>query len=361
MKTALVYDWFAEISGGGEKAFEAVYDLFPSQIYTLLKSPNSLKGKIQTSFIQKLPWALKYYRNYLPLYPLAIETFDLSQYDLIISCSHSVAKGVLTHSDQLHLSYCYTPMRYAWDLTHQYLEGLPRWKRAIAHLFLNHLRIWDVQSSLRVDHFAAISHYIARRIQKIYGRQSTVIYPPVDTEFFEVKKTKENYYLAASRMVPYKKMDLIVEAFSKMPDKTLVVIGDGPDLTKVKAKASKNIEILGSQSDDSLKHYLQNAKALVFAAIEDFGMLPVEAQASGTPVIAFGKGGSLETVKDLESGIFFQEQTSQSIQEAVARFERLAFDPLKIRAHAETFSRERFSKEFKSWVHSEWESWSNQR
>ena len=193
----------------------------------------------------------------------------------------------------------------------------------------------------------------ARRIQKIYGKEATVIYPPVDTGFFEVKQRKENFYLAASRMVPYKKMDLIVEAFSAMPDKRLVVIGDGPDLSKVKSKATKNVEILGYQSDDSLKEYLQNAKALIFAPIEDFGILPVEAQACGTPVIAFGKGGSLETVKNKETGIFFQEQSSHSIQETVQRFEQMEFDSIKIRAHAETFNPDRFSKQFKNWVHSE--------
>jgi glycosyltransferase involved in cell wall biosynthesis len=359
MKTALVYDWFAEISGGGEKAFEAVYHLFPSPIYTLLQDPNSLKGRsfereeIHSSFIQRFPRALKYYRNYLPFYPFAIEKFDLSNYDLIISCSHCVAKGVLTHSDQIHLCYCYTPMRYAWDLTHQYLSSQKGWKRRMAHFFLHYLRLWDAQSADRVDGFAAISHYIAKRIKKIYGKESTVIYPPVDTRFFEVKEKKENFYLAASRMVPYKKMDLIVEAFSRMPDKRLVVIGDGPDLSKVKSKASKNIEILGFQSNDSLKEYLQNAKALIFAPIEDFGILPVEAQACGTPVIAFGKGASFETVKKEETGIFFQEQTPQAIQEALQRFEQMEFDPVKIRAHAETFNPDRFSREFKAWVHSE--------
>lgn len=360
MKTALVYDWFAEISGGGEKAFEAVYDLFPSPIYTLLNDPSSLKGrtyeheKIHTSFIQSFPRVLKYYRHYLPFYPLAIEKFDLSEFDLIISCSHCVAKGVLTHPDQIHLSYCYTPMRYAWDLTHQYLSTQKGLKRKLAHFFLHYLRLWDAQSVHRVDGFGAISHYIARRIKKIYDKDATVIYPPVDTSFFELKNKKENYYVAASRMVPYKKMDLIVEAFSGMPDKTLVVIGDGPDLEKVKSKATKNIEILGYQSGTELKRYLQNAKALIFAPIEDFGILPVEAQACGTPVLAYGKGASLETVVNNETGLFFQEQSVHAIQDGVHRFEQLEFDPMKIRAHAETFNPDRFAKEFKAWIHSEY-------
>ncbi|HSX37335.1 MAG TPA: glycosyltransferase [Chlamydiales bacterium] len=358
MKTALVYDWFSETGGGGEKAFEAVYNLFPSPIYTLLKDTASLnktsfaRENIHASFIQKFPRALKYYRYYFPFYPLAIEKFDLSNYDLIISCSHCVAKGVLTHAEQLHLCYCYTPVRYAWDLTHQYLGSQKKWNN-LAHFFLHYLRQWDVQSARRVDGFAAISHYIARRIQKIYGRKAAVIYPPVDTNFFTIKTKKKDFYVAASRLVPYKKMDLIAEAFSQMPDKKLVIIGDGPDLQKVKSKSAKNIEILGYQSDNVLKKYLQNAKAFIFAAIEDFGILPVEAQSCGTPVIAFGKGASLETVKNNETGIFFQEQSPFAIQEAVRRFEQLEFDPTQIRAHAETFNLDRFSREFKAWVQSE--------
>ena len=359
MKTALVYDWFAEGSGGGEKAFEAIYNLFPSPIYTLLRNLDSIKERsfaseaIQSSFIQKLPKALKYYRNYLPLYPLAIEQFDLSAYDLILSCSHCAAKGVLTHADQIHLCYCYTPMRYAWDLTHQYLQDYKSWRKILIRFFLHYLRLWDVQSAVRVDAFAAISHHVAKRIQKTYGRKSVVIYPPVDTDFFEVSHKKADFYVAASRMVPYKKMDLIVEAFGLMPEKKLVVIGDGPDLQKIKAKASKNIEIIGYQSNADLKKYLQQAKALIFAPIEDFGILPVEAQACGTPVIAFGKGASLETVKDGVTGLFFKEQTPEAIQAAVKQFERVEFDSAVIRTHAETFNSHRFAEEFGSWVKTE--------
>lgn len=356
MKTALVYDWFAEVSGGGEKAFEAIYNLFPSPIYTLLQDPGSLKGrsfadeKFFSSFIQRLPCSLKYYRQYLPFYPLAIEQFDLSAYDLILSCSHCAAKGVLTHADQIHLCYCYTPMRYAWDLTHQYLQDQKGVKGKLARFFLHYLRLWDVQSAGRVDAFSAISRHVAKRIQKTYGREATVIYPPVNTDFFEMRTKKEDFYIAASRMVPYKKMDLIVEAFSGMPDKKLIVIGDGPDFEKVKSKATKNIEMLGNQPDVELRNYLQRAKALIFAPIEDFGILPVEAQACGTPVIAFGKGASLETVKRDITGVFFEEQTPDSIREAVKRFETIELNPTLIRAHAVTFNPQRFSQEFSAWV-----------
>lgn len=359
MKTALVYDWFSDGAGGGEKAFEAIYEQFPAPIYTLLTSPEGLRGtpfekeKIHTSFIQKLPWARKKYRFYLPFFPLAIEQFDLSSYDLILSCSHCVAKGVLTHADQIHLCYCCTPVRYAWDLYHQYIDdaGIKKgFKARIAQFFIHYLRLWDVHSSGRVDAFAAISHYVARRIKKTYGRDAHVIYPPVDTDFFQMEMKKEDYYLAASRFVPYKKIDLIVEAFSQMPDKKLIVIGDGPDFKKVAKKVTPNIQLIGYQSTSSLRTHLQKAKAFLFAAHEDFGILPVEAQACGTPVIAFGKGGSLETVVNGQTGLFFHEQTARSIQETVVRFESHSFDPQIIRIHAETFSKERFTREFRDWV-----------
>ena len=362
MKTALVYDWFAEVAGGGEKAFEEIYSLFPSPIYTLLKNHQSIQGTayenatFHSSFIEKLPRAQKKYRTYLPLYPLAIEQFDLSTYDLILSCSHCVAKGVLTHADQIHLCYCYTPMRYAWDLYHQYLhdakitKGL---KGRLAQFFLHYIRLWDVQSSHRIDAFGAVSHYVARRIQKTYGRKATVIYPPVNTDFYELETNKEDFYVTASRMVPYKKIDLIVEAFSLLPDKKLIVIGEGPDLEKIKKKSAPNVELVGYQSNASLKAYLQKAKAFVFAAIEDFGIVPVEAQSCGTPVIAYGKGGALETVLKDRTGIFFDSQTPQSLIDAVHRFETMQFNPHQIRAHAETFSTKRFSREFQAWVDKE--------
>jgi glycosyltransferase involved in cell wall biosynthesis len=362
MKTALVHDWFADMQGGGEKTFEEIYALFPSPIYTLLRNFHHIQGTryeketFHTSFIQKLPRSLKNYRSYLPFYPLAIEQFDLSSYDLILSNSHCVAKGVLTHADQMHLCYCLTPMRYAWDLYHQYLneakitKGI---KGRLAQFFLHYLRLWDFNSSGRVDAFAAISHYVAKRIKKTYRREAKVIYPPVNTAFYQVASKKDDFYLTASRLVPYKKIDLIIEAFSKMPEKKLVVIGEGPDRDKLKEKATKNIELLGYQSNESLKAYMQKAKAFVFAAVEDFGIVPVEAQACGTPVIAYGKGGALETVIRDQTGIFFEQQTPEALKNALCCFEQMEFDPLAIRAHAETFATPRFSREFKAWVEQE--------
>jgi len=368
MKSAIVHDWLVSPVGGGEKSLEAIHRLFPSPIYTLVKNEHNLKGsyfqnlEITPSFIQRFPRAKTKYRSFLLFFPLAIEQFDLHPYDLVISSSHCVAKGVLTHSDQLHISYCYTPVRYAWDLMHEYLmeSGLDKGvKGAIARVMLHYLRGWDLHASKRVDHFIAISNYVARRIKKIYGRESTVIYPPVDISFYEIERAKDNYYVTASRFVPYKKISLIVEAFSKMPDKKLVVIGDGPDWKKVKEKAGPNIELLGYQSDEILKRHLQKGRAFLFAALEDFGILPVEAMACGTPVIAFGKGGALETVVENETGLFFEEQTTSSIINAVNDFEKRDFDLQKCRNRAELFSVERFDREFSSFVNQKYSEFRN--
>lgn len=340
---------------------EAVCESFPSQIYTLVKDPASLQGtyfenqQIKSSFVQKLPYSTSQYRKYLPFFPLAVEQFDLSQYDLILSSSHCVAKGVMTHADQLHICYCFTPMRYAWDLYHQYLnetnlrKGL---KGVLAKSFLHYLRMWDLSSSHRVNEYVGIAKCISKRIEKIYGRKSAVIYPPVNTDYYSLCENKEDYYVTASRMVPYKKIDLIVEAFSAMPDKKLVVIGDGPEWNKVKGKAKGNIELLGYQNDQVLKEYLQKAKAFVFAAYEDFGIVPIEAQACGTPVIAFGKGGLLETVVDNETGIFFEKQEIGSVMDAVKRFEQTqdSFEPTAVHKHAQKFNTQRFKDEYKQFV-----------
>jgi glycosyltransferase involved in cell wall biosynthesis len=362
IKAALVHDWLIT-EGGGEKCVQSFLNVNPDfEIYSLIDFFSDeyrhrlLKGKYaQTSFIQKLPTAKANHRKFLPLFPLAVEQFDLSDYDLILSSSTSVSKGVLTHANQLHICYCHSPMRYAWDLYSQYLKeanlttGMKGW---LAKVLLHRMRTWDVISSNRVDHFIANSNYIARRIKKIYNRESVVIYPPVDVESFSLETSKENFYLTASRMVPYKKIDLIVEAFSQMPDKRLIVIGDGPDMEKIKKKATKNIELLGYQPFSQLREYMQKAKAFVFAAEEDFGIIPVEAQACGTPVIAYGKGGSLETVSAPDTGIFFYTQSAQAIADAVKDFEtrEVSFDPYKIRKHAEKFSSARFEEEIEQYI-----------
>lgn len=387
MKIAIIHEWLVT-PAGSERVVEQIVSLYPdADIFSLIDFlPKEERGiildkKVRTSFIQSLPFARKHYRNYLPLFPLAIERFDLSDYDLVISSSHAVAKGAKTNSKQLHICYCHTPMRYAWDLREQYLKeaGLDKGlKGVLTKTVLSSIQKWDAKTAHRVNYFIANSKYIADRIRRSYGRDSTVIYPPVDVGQFTLANNKEDFYLAASRMVPYKKMDLIVEAFSAMPDKKLVVIGDGPDYGKVNSKAGRNVELLGYQSSDVLKDHLQRAKAFVFAAEEDFGILPVEAQACGTPVIAYGKGGSLETVLPLPNaeqapfeeknspgvrerrneesafgtGIFFSEQTTEALKQAVRLFEinENKFDGHRIREYAIKFSIERFKREFKEFV-----------
>lgn len=359
-KTAIVHDWIVDL-GGAEKCLKSINKLFPGDVYTLLSKEESVSSldiqfeKVTNSFIQNLPFAQKKYRGYLPFFPMAVEQFDLSKYDLIISSSHAVAKGVLTNANQLHICYCYTPMRYAWDLYHHYLKAsnLDRGlKGKVVKIVLQYLRVWDLSTAHRVDHFIAISNYISKRIERVYGRKSDVIYPPVDVDKFTLHKNKENFYVAASRMVSYKRIDLIVDAFSLMPDKKLVVIGDGPDFKKIKARATKNVELLGYQPTNVLKDYLQRSRAFIFAAEEDFGILPIEAQACGTPVIAFGKGGVTETVIDGKTGVYFMEQNSESICEAIKRFESKLdqFNPEIIRKNAERFSRARFEAEFKAYI-----------
>jgi glycosyltransferase involved in cell wall biosynthesis len=360
--TAIVHDWLVSGIGGGEKVLEGIHRLFPSPIYTLVQSKKKLQGtyfqdlEIHSSFIQKFPRAETKYKSYLPFFPLAIEQFDLTSFDLVISSSTCVAKGVITSPDQVHICYCNSPMRYAWDLTYEYLREYRGVKGALAKLFLHYLRGWDVHSAHRVDHFIGNSQYVARRIQKYYGRTAKVIYPFVDLSMYTAVKEKEEYYATASRFVPYKRIDLIVEAFSKMPGKKLVVIGDGPEWKKVKEKAAPNIELLGYQPDSVLRECLQKAKGFVFAALEDFGILPVESMACGTPVIAFGKGGARETVLDGETGLFFEEQSIAAMIEAVQRFERVEWDPEKCRKRAEFFSRERFNTEFRQFVREKYES-----
>lgn len=360
MKVAIVCDWLV-VYAGAERVVEQILNIFPdADIFTLVDFlPEGQRGFIKnkqthTSFLQKLPGARKHYRSYLPLMPLAIEQLDVTGYDLVISSSHCVAKGILTGPNQLHISYVHSPIRYAWDLTHQYLResGLDRGaKGVLAKLILHYMRIWDTRTANGVDHFIANSRFIARRIKKVYGREADVIYPPVDVMAFTCCEDKQDYYLTASRMVPYKKVKLIVEAFNEMPDRQLIVIGDGPDFEKTKAIAKSNITMMGYQPFEVLKDKMQHAKAFVFAAEEDFGITPVEAQACGTPVIAYGRGGALETVKDGETGCFFPEQTKESIIEAIKNFDaQQAITPEKCRKNAERFSIMRFREQLEDYI-----------
>lgn len=371
MKKALVHDWYYT-SGGAEKvihAFNNMWDDFDH--YSLVDFLNNddrdfiLNGKkAQTSFIQNLPTAKSNHRKFLQLFPYAIEQFNLNDYDLILSSSASVAKGVLTNQNQLHICYCHSPMRYAWDLYHDYLKeaklnkGL---KSIYAKYVLHKIRYWDLMTTNRVDFFIANSKYIARRINKIYNREATVIYPPVNVIDFNFEAEKFEYYFTASRMVPYKKIDLIVSAFNKMPNKKLIVAGDGPDYNKIKKIAGKNIELLGFLSKEKLTKFMEKAKAFVFAAEEDFGIVPVEAQACGTPVIAYGKGGLLETVIDKKTGLFFYKQDENSIIDAVDRFEALSLNYHEIREHSLKFSKERFETEIRSFVKSKYEEFRAKR
>lgn len=364
MKVAIIHDWLITYAGS-ERVLDQIIHLFPAaDVYTLVSFMSegecglAQKRLVGTSFIQRLPRARESYRNYLPLMPLAVEQFNLRDYDLVISSAHAVAKGVITGPNTLHVSYIHSPPRYAWDLQSQYLEeaGLNKGIRGIFALgLLHYLRLWDSLAGQRPDLLVANSKYIAQRILKAYRREAEVVYPPVDVEAFTLRQDKEDFYLAASRMVPYKRMDLIVEAFAQMPDKKLVVIGDGPEMPKVRAKAGPNVTLLGYQPFEVLRDHMQRAKAFVFAAEEDFGIAPVEAQACGTPVVAFGRGGATETVAAGETGIFFQEQSVESLITAIEEFEKLRFDPQRVRRNAEHFSAERFRQEFAALVEREWD------
>ena len=364
MRAAFVHDWLA-VYAGAEKVLEAALELYPrAPIYTLIYQQESFKGTriaahpVHTSFIERLPKGQEKYRSYLPLMPLAVEQFDLSDYGIVISSSHAVAKGVLTRADQLHISYIHTPIRYAWDLQFQYLKeaGIERGLRStIARLILHYIRLWDVASANRVDVFVANSRYVAQRIWKIYRRRARVIYPPVDVDRFVARSNRDDFYLALSRFVPYKKMDLIVRTFSQL-GLPLVVIGDGPDFAKVERLAGSNVKLLGRQPDEVVRDYMERCKAFVFGADEDFGITPVEAQAAGAPVIAFGRGGVTETVIEGKTGLFFGEQTEESLAETVRRFEKgeRGFDAQAIRENAERFSKKRFLAEFSELVESSW-------
>ena len=365
MKIAIVHDWLVTYAGA-ERVLAGLIETWPdADLFAVIdflsdEDRASLGGKrATTTFIQQLPKAKSHYQKYLPLMPLAIEQLDMSAYDLVISSSHAVAKGVLTGPNQLHISYVHSPIRYAWDLQHQYLHeaSLDRGLKAkLARMLLHYMRMWDQRTASGVDEFIANSHFIGRRINKSYRRESTVIYPPVDTRNFTLYAEKEDFYLTASRLVPYKRIPMIVEAFSRMPDKKLIVIGAGPEMDKARELASPNVTLMGYQNFAVLLHHMQRARAFVFAAEEDFGIAPIEAQACGTPVIAFGRGGVLETVRGIDhpepTGVFYDEQTAESLIAAIGEFEAQAHHifPDACRASAERFSTERFRQEIKAFV-----------
>ena len=371
MRIAIVHDWLVTYAGA-ERVLEQILLCYPeADLFSLVDflpkdERKFIQNKsVQTSFIQKLPLAEKKYRNYLPLMPFAIEQFDLSKYGLIVSSSYAVAKGLISGPDQLHISMCYSPMRYAWDLYHHYLReaGLERGVKGLAaKVILHFIRLWDYASAARVDEFIAISHFISRRIEKIYRRPSYVIYPPVDVNQFSLREEKGDYFVTVSRMVPYKSIPAIVEAFSLLPDDKLVVIGEGPDFETCRNLAGQNVELLGWQATEVVREKIASAKAFIFAAEEDFGIAPLEAQACGTPVIALGKGGALETIKgpdDVQpSGLFFDNSAPQTIAQAIRKFnaDPVRFSPRNCRKNVERFSQERFRSEFQAYISAQWEA-----
>lgn len=350
---ALIHDWFISI-GGAEKVTKEIYFLLNNpHIYTLISNklileklninPNNVKA-----IFRDKPLIQKIYKILFPLYPILIEQIDLSTYDILISSSHFVAKGILRKSNQIHICYCHTPPRYLWDLYFTYKNSLPLTLKLPFSIFAHYLRMWDYYSSQRVDYFIANSKYVAKRIKKFYGKDATVIYPPVDVDKFKVISNKEDYFVTASRLVKYKNVDLIVKAFTKLRNKKLIVIGEGEEMKRLKKIATKNVEFLGFVADKELEYYLSHAKAFIYAAEEDFGLLPVEAQACGTPVIAYGKGGVLESVVENKTGIFYYKLTVDDIIQAINKFEKNAdkFDPYTIRKNAERFSVEVFQRKF---------------
>ncbi|WPX08899.1 glycosyltransferase [Anaerocellum danielii] len=358
MKVAIVHEWLTTM-GGSEKVILELKKLFPeAPIYTLVYNRKKL-GKyfdeylIITSNLQKNPLAQIKHQLFFKYMPRAFESFDLSDFDLVISSSSAFAKGVITSPNCIHICYCHTPPRYLWDLTHEYLKDYNIIIRKYIERNFHYLRIWDTVAANRVDYFVANSNYVANRIKKFYKRDCKVIYPPVDTEYFTPAKDKniEDYYLIVSRLVPYKRIDLAVEAFNKI-SKRLVIVGDGPEYKKLKSIAKPNIEFLGYQPDEIVRNLYQRCKALIFPGIEDFGIVPVEVQACGRPVIALKRGGAAETVEEGKTGVFFEKQDVESLKEAVYKFEKDIdkFDQNYIRFHAEKFSAERFRREFSDFI-----------
>jgi len=369
-KVAIVHDWLTGMRGG-EKCLEIFCELFPEAvIYTLLHNPGSVSPTIEnhpikTSWISSLPFARNGYRHYLPLFPRAIESFDLSDYDLVLSSSHCVAKGAKAPPGSLHLCYCYTPMRYTWDRRGDYFppERMNPWRRKAIYFFLDRLQRWDRESSKRVDTFIACSENVRARIERYYGREAQIIYPPVDTDFFTPGGKQEGYYLIVSALVPYKRIDLAVEAFNRL-GLPLLIIGTGPEMENLKRLAKGNVEFLGWQSQQKLREYYRRCRALIFPGVEDFGIVPVEAQACGRPAIVYGEGGALETVsgpfagggppsETRISGVFFEEQTVEALISAVELSRQIDFDSDFIRKGSLRFSKEIFKERIAAFINSE--------
>ncbi|MBM9579239.1 glycosyltransferase [Leptospira sp. 201903070] len=355
MKVAIIHDWLNGMRGG-ELVLDSLFKIYPSaDLFTLFYTPGKLnprieQRKITTAFTNNLPFKDSKYRWYLPLFPTAIESLDLKGYDLVISSSHCVAKGVITDPDSVHFSYVHSPMRYVWDLYYDYFPSRKGLKFFAFELISNYLRTWDAASSSRVDSFWSNSEFVARRIQKFYRRESKVIFPPCLPEKWKVvSEKKDDFYLIVSAFAPYKRIDLAIEAFRKN-GKRLVLIGGGQEFKKLTSHLPKNIEVLPHLKREEVLEYYKKAKAFIFPGMEDFGIAPVEAQAYQTPVIAFGKGGALETVVSGKTGIFFQEQSVESLNEAIDRADRISWKTADFQKNVSRFTEEKFIIEIQKQV-----------
>lgn len=353
MKLAIVHDWLTNM-GGAEQIIINFKEIYPdAPIYTTFYNPNNLDEKlknidVRTSFLQKNKMITNH-KKYFPLMPLAFENFNLNEYDIVLSSSTCCAKGVLTSSDAIHICYCNTPMRYAWETRDDYIEGVGKIKRRLIKVLLHYMRIWDTVSSNRVDYFIANSTAVQKRIKKHYGRESVVINPPVRCKLFDISENDGDYYFIVSRLVKYKRYDLAVQACSEL-GKKLIIIGEGPEKEKLEKMANENVIFLGKQSDEIVKKYMSECRALLFPGEEDFGIVPVEAQACGRPVIAYGKGGVLDTVINEKTGLLFKEQTVDSLKEAILKFESMKFNKIEIRKHALQFDEEIFKNKIREYI-----------
>ncbi|MCJ7579862.1 MAG: glycosyltransferase [Candidatus Aminicenantes bacterium] len=366
LKVALVHDWLTG-QRGGEKVLEVLCEIFPeAPIFTLFHFPGSQREAIEekeifTSFLQKMPFLRRKYRSYLPLFPLAAELFDLQDFDMVVSSSHCVAKGIIPRPDALHVCYIHSPVRYAWNQYFAYFspQKLGFFSRKIIPFSIHKLRLWDESSSHRVDHFIANSKTTSQRVQKYYRRQSDVIHPPVDTEFFQPDDQQEDYFLIVSALVPYKKIELAIQTFNKN-GKVLKIVGQGPEYRRLKKISKTNIQFLGSIDENSLRMAYQRAKALIMPGEEDFGINALEAQACGIPVVSYARGGALETVIAGETGVFFHDLSADSLSEALGKLESLKFDKKTIRSHAQKYSREKFKEYIYEFLEKKWNDFTSQ-
>lgn len=368
MKLALVHDWLP-FMGGAERVLENFVRLYPNApIYTTIYNESKIDGpiseaKIITSHLQKKNKEITNHRKLFPFVPTAIESFDLNEYDIVLSDSSSVAKGVITNPNTMHVCYCHSPMRYGWEFSHEYagkMAGKGNLKRKILSYFLTLIRLWDRVSSDRVDYFIANSENVAKRIWKHYRRECVVIHPPVRCNLFDISDIDEDYFLIVSRLQEYKRIDIAIEAFNEL-GLPLVIIGDGPDAEKLKKMAKENIKFLGRANDDVVKEHYARCKAFLFTGEEDFGITPLEAMASGRPVIAYKKGGALETVIENETGIFFENQNYKELIEAINKFNSMKFDKNVIREHALKFDEKVFQEKISNYVNEKYEEFKNRK